>query len=82
MDDIFYRAYVPDHMHYFKTVCMQWFDENDYDKNRFLKKDGEILQWKTEEEAEKYLIDNLKEDYIYPEILAKYRDHSIYFKEK
>lgn len=79
--DIYYKAYMPDHKHYFVIVCMQWFDENGYDNHRFLTEEGEILQWKSEEEAEKFLIDNIKSEYVDPEILIKYRE-DIFYKEK
>lgn len=81
-NEIYYKAYMPDHKHYFTIVCMQWFDEYDYNNNRFLTKDGEVLQWDSEREAEEYLIDNIKTEYIDPTILIKYDHEEIFYKEK
>jgi len=48
-------------------VCMQWFDEYDYDQSRFYTKDGEIPKWTSEEDAKKYLNDNFRKEMIDPE---------------
>lgn len=81
-NEIYYKAYMPEHKHYFVIVCMQWFDENGYDQSRFLKKNGQVLQWDSEEEAEKYLVEHIKSDYIEPGIIIRNLNHDTFYKEK
>jgi hypothetical protein len=51
---IYYKLYKQDNGKLI-IVCLQDFDERDYDKRRFLKsKDGETLKFNTEEEAIQY----------------------------
>lgn len=80
--DIYYKAYMPGHKHYFVVVSMQWFDERGYDNKRFLTKDGKVLKWNTEKDAERYLIDNVKSEYVDPSILLKYNNEQIFYKER
>lgn len=51
------------------VVCMQWFDENDYEESRFLCAKGtkDRLSFNTEEEAIEFLNDNIKQENIDPE---------------
>ena len=50
-------------------VCMQDFDEGDYDQSRFLRAKGtdSILYFSSEEKAIKYLSTNIKPENIDPE---------------
>lgn len=51
-------------------VCMQDFDEIDYDQKRFLKdKEGYVLKFDDEEKAIEWLLKNIKEEFIDPEYL-------------
>ena len=51
-------------------VCMQDFDEIDYDQKRFLKdKEGYVLKFDDKEKAIEWLLKNIKEEFIDPEYL-------------
>jgi hypothetical protein len=64
------------------VICMQDFDENDYEQNRFFKdKEGNILMFHEESEAIQWLLENIKEELIDPEYLKeKGLDDSEYYK--
>lgn len=65
MNEVYYRIYLTrDNL--FTIVCMQDFDEIDYDQCRFLTDHGtgEKLIFPTEESATVYLNDNVKDDFI------------------
>lgn len=50
------------------VVTLQWFDELDYDQERFMKDgDGDRYQFSTQAEAAKWLRENVQEQYIDPE---------------
>ena len=50
------------------VACLQWFDEYDYDQDRFFTdEDGYQLKFDTEEEAEEWLNENIKPELIDPE---------------
>ncbi len=52
-------------------VCMQKFDEYDYNENKFLRDEtGEMIKWDKEIDAIKYLNDNFKIECIDPEYIT------------
>jgi len=54
-NDVYYKLYL-DRDRKITVVCMQWFDEPDYDPNKFfVRGDGSVITFKTEEEAIAYL---------------------------
>ena len=69
-DELYYRIIrTSDDDKILTVVCMQWFDENDYDVSRFLCAKGtdERLMFSTEQKAIKFLNDNIKQEFIDPE---------------
>jgi hypothetical protein len=52
---------------YLTIVCLQWFDEFDYDKSRFYKEDGDDLIFSKEQFAIEYLNLNFEREDIDPE---------------
>lgn len=77
---VYYRIYKSKRLNNKLTVvCMQWFDEYDYEIERFFKsKNGEILKFYDESEAIKWLLENIKEELIDP----KYLDEKIIKEEE
>lgn len=81
MDDVYYRIIRTSEDDTLLTVvCMQWFDEHDYDKDRFLCEKGtrNRLSFSTEEEAVEFLNVNIKLENIDPEYrrqTQKYNDN-------
>lgn len=69
MNEVYYKIYQSSRLNGLLTVvCMQWFDEDDYDQDRFFTdEDGDILQFDTEEEAEEWLSENIRMEMIDPE---------------
>lgn len=69
-NDVYYRL-IRSHRNdeWLTVVCMQWFDENDYDQSKFLRAKGtdEVLMFSTEEKAIKFLNDNIKPENVDPE---------------
>lgn len=65
-DDVYYKIYLT-RENLLTVVEMQWFDENDYNKDRFYSENGEIPQWNNKEEASKYLNDTFKRELIDPD---------------
>lgn len=51
INEVYYRLYVDSHDEPC-VVCMQWFDEFDYDKKRFINE----TKYETEEQAESALL--------------------------
>lgn len=66
MSDVYYKIYQSGRLNGLLTVvCMQWFDEYDYDQEKFFTdEDGYVLQFDTEKEAEKWLNENIKQEMI------------------
>lgn len=71
MHDVYYRLYQSERQEWKLTVvCMQDFDESDYYKDRFMTdEDGDRLKFNHEEDAIKWLNDNVKSTMIDPEYL-------------
>jgi hypothetical protein len=69
MNDVYYKIYQSDRLNGMLTVvCMQWFDEYDYDKDKFFTdEDGYVLEFDSEQEAEEWLNENIKKEMIDPE---------------
>lgn len=63
-------------------VCMQWFDENDYDHSRFYRVAGEEAKFMTEEHAKHFLNQNFKPECIDPEYLDYNEQPNYLFKDK
>jgi len=81
--EIYYKIYKSDVLgNRLTVVCMQDFDEIDYEHDKFFKdKEGNILKFDTESEAVQWLLDNIKEELIDPEYLKeKVIDDSEYYK--
>jgi hypothetical protein len=54
-------------------VCMQWFDEYDYDTSRFIKdRVGDVCKFSSEEDAGKWLNSNIK-SYLIDDKWKKYQ---------
>ena len=69
-DDCYYKIYLASRLEPKLTiVCMQWFDEDNYYSERFLKDrvSGDILKFDSEEEAKRWLNINIKPEKIDPE---------------
>ncbi|AFC21613.1 hypothetical protein GAP32_163 [Cronobacter phage vB_CsaM_GAP32] len=69
-DDVYYRIIrTREDDNILTVVCMQWFDEDAYDVNRFLCAKGtdDRLIFSTVEKAVKFLNDNIKQEFIDPE---------------
>lgn len=69
-NDVYYRIIRSSNDETLLTiVCMQWFDECDYDESRFLCAKGtkDRLSFNSEEEAIEFLNDNIKLENIDPE---------------
>lgn len=64
------------------VLCLQWFDEKDYELERFFKdKEGNILKFCDESEAIQWLISNIKEELVDPNYLQeKILNDSEYYK--
>ena len=65
------------------VCCLQWFDEYDYDQNRFLVDENDIqYKFDDEDKAKKWLNNNIKPEYIDPEdrILNNKFNREKYFK--
>lgn len=71
MNDVYYRLYQSDRQGWKLTVvCMQDFDESDYHEDRFMTdEDGNRLRFDQEEDAIKWLNENVKAEMIVPEYL-------------
>ncbi|MCY8228769.1 hypothetical protein MOC30_14360 [Bacillus spizizenii] len=69
MNDIYYKIYQSSRLNELITVvCMQWFDECDYDKERFLTdEEGNALKFDTEENAKRWLNENVRTEMIDPD---------------
>lgn len=69
MHDVYYRIYQSERLDWKLTVvCMQYFDEGDYYRDRFMT--GALdnrLRFDHEEDAIKWLNDNVKSEMIDPE---------------
>lgn len=51
---------------YLTIICLQWFDEFDYDKSRFYKENDADLVFNSEEKAIEYLNSNFEKVDIDP----------------
>jgi hypothetical protein len=68
MSDVYYKIYYMQNKDYVTVVCMQRFDEDDYNGEHFFKnKKGDILKFYKENDAIEWLLDNVREDKIDPE---------------
>lgn len=64
MSDVYYKI-TRGNTKTFKVVCMQWFDELDYDETKFINDEwGYHRKFYSESEAIKWLNENVKEEYI------------------
>lgn len=52
---------------YVTIICLQWFDEFDYKEEKFVRKNGKVLSFATEEKAISYLNENFNKEDIDPE---------------
>lgn len=67
---VYYRIFLSKEQ-LLRVVCMQEFDEYDYDQKRFLRdEDGYPMKFKEELEAIDYLNENFRPDRIDPEFLS------------
>ncbi len=63
-DPVYYKLYLSHHTDKLTVVCMQSFDEYDYEEHRFYKDNDEILRWDTEAEAIDFLVKNFKPEFV------------------
>jgi len=70
-EDVYYRIYQFESIGWKLTVvAVQYFDEKDYHEDRFMTDDnGDKLRFELEEDAIKWLNDNIKTEMIDPEYL-------------
>ena len=70
-NEVYYKIYKSKQLNNKLTiVCLQDFDELDYESKRFLKdKEGKILKFYDENKAIRWLLKNIKECLIDPEYL-------------
>lgn len=80
--DIYYKIYAsPRFSGLLTIVCMQWFDEYDYDEDRFFTdEDGHVLEFSAEEEAINWLNENIRVEMIDPEYRRTEVNRSYYLK--
>lgn len=77
-NDVYYKLYKMSKNNLITIVCMQWFDENDYYKENFVKNSsGEDHKFESEDEAIERLNNWYKSDEIDPEYRLDYRKHLI-----
>ena len=75
-NDIYYRIYLSHRSEKLTVVCMQDFDEDDYDVHRFMTdEDGDRLRFEFEEEAIDWLNKHVKREYIDEAYLVIYEDN-------
>lgn len=68
---VYYRIMFWDKIQKLTVVCMQEFDEPDYDPNKFLKdQHGQSMSWNTEEQALTYLNNTFKHENIDPKCIT------------
>jgi hypothetical protein len=64
-NDVYYRIMFWDKIERLTVVTMQWFDEHDYNENKFLRdEDNNVMRWNNEVEAIQFLNENFKPEYI------------------
>ena len=82
MNDVYYKIYQSSKLNGLLTVvCMQWFDEFDYDQENFFTDEyGYVLEFESEVEAEKWLNENIKAEMIDPEHRRAKFNRSDYLK--
>jgi hypothetical protein len=81
-DKVYYKIYKSNLLDGKLTVvCMQWFDESDYESERFFRdKDGRVLKFYDENEAINWLLENIKEELIDSEYLQNTIKDEYYYK--
>ena len=67
---IYYKIYLSSNDNKLVVVCLQDFDEPDYNQNQFYKEDDYDKIFQTEEEAIKFLNNKFKAEYIRDEFLT------------
>lgn len=68
MSDVYYRIYLSSKDDKFHVVCMQYFDEYNYDEDKFMTDEyGERLMFDTEDEAIQWMNENMKPEFIVDE---------------
>ena len=80
MEEVYYKIYKSKRKDWQLVVLrMQWFDEDDYCQDRFMKeKHGDVLKFNSEIEAIVWLNDNIK-----PEMIAsEYRNKVFSFNDE
>ncbi len=66
MNDIYYKLFHSKNG-YLTIICLQWFDEFDYDQSRFYKENDQHLIFDEKEKAIRYLNLNFERNDIDPE---------------
>ena len=67
---------------YVTITCVQWFDESDYIESRFIKNNGEIVKFDSEEKAILYLNNRFDKKDINPEYYRAKEKLNKSFKEE
>jgi len=65
-NDVYYKIYA-NRDDLITVVCMQYFDEDDYDQSRFYRENGETLRFDDEEKAIEFINEKFRKDFIDPE---------------
>lgn len=63
LDGIYFKIYLNKN-DLLTVVCLQWFDEYDYDFDRFYKEDGSPVIFTTEKAAIDFLVKTFKKEFI------------------
>jgi len=80
-NEVYYKIYYLEKESYVTVVCMQYFDEGDYTEEYFFKdEEGDVLKFEWENEAIKWIIDNVAEDKIDPAYRHKGFDQKKFMK--
>jgi hypothetical protein len=82
-NEVYYRIYYWDEIGKLTVVCMQWFDEYDYHEDRFMTDDdGERLKFSSEEDAVRWLNENVKPEMIDPKYLSVKYNRNAFLKSR
>lgn len=81
-NDVYYKVYV-DSDDLITVVCMQHFDEDAYDQNRFYTNGlGESVKFECKSDAIDFINEKFKPEYIDPQYSNNYPGSSQFWKER
>jgi len=81
--EVYYKVYYLEKEGYVTVVCMQCFDEGDYTEEYFFKdEEGNVLKFEWENDAIKWIIDNIEDSKIDPAYRHKGFNQKKFMKTK